>query len=129
MATIPEAGPMWWDREVDEQGRPIRADVRRAAHELWPEAVRRVRRTLSDPAEAAELMEITVLQISHHADCTIAWRRACPDTSPEALMFPTFGRGERTGQKVPRHAKNFLKWRIYPITDKLKSHENWSPFR
>ena len=35
-------------------------------------------------------------------------------------MFPTFGRGERTGQKVPRHAKNFLKWRIYPIADKLK---------
>ena len=49
-----------------------------------------------------------------------AWRHACPDTSPEALMFPTFGRGERTGQKVPRHAKNFLKWRIYPITDKLE---------
>jgi integrase len=49
-----------------------------------------------------------------------AWKRKCPDTSPEALMFPTFGRGERAGQKVPRHAKNFLKWRIYPITDKLK---------
>ena len=48
-----------------------------------------------------------------------AWKRSCPDTSPEALMFPTFGRGERTGKRVPRHAKNFLKWRIYPITDKL----------
>ena len=35
-------------------------------------------------------------------------------------MFSTFGRGQRTGQKVPRHAKNFLKWRIYPIADKLK---------
>ncbi|HYL14898.1 MAG TPA: site-specific integrase [Terriglobales bacterium] len=49
-----------------------------------------------------------------------AWKRKCPDTSPEALMFSTFGRGERTGKKVPRHAKNFLKWRIYPITDKLE---------
>ena len=29
-----------------------------------------------------------------------AWKGQCPDTSPEALMFPTFGRGERTGQKV-----------------------------
>lgn len=48
-----------------------------------------------------------------------AWKRKCPDTSPEALMFATFGRGERTGKKVPRHAKNFLKWRIYPISDKL----------
>ena len=49
-----------------------------------------------------------------------AWKRKCPDTSPEALMFPTSGRGKRTGKKVPRHAKNFLKWRIYPIADKLK---------
>jgi len=45
-----------------------------------------------------------------------AWKQACPDTSPEALMFPTSGRhGD-----VPRHAKNFLKWRIHPIADKLR---------
>ena len=44
-----------------------------------------------------------------------AWKQVCPDTSPEALMFPTSGRhGD-----VPRHAKNFLKWRIHPIADKL----------
>lgn len=48
-----------------------------------------------------------------------AWRQVCPDTSPDALMFPTYGTGERIGKKVPRRAKNFLKWRIYPITDKL----------
>ena len=34
-------------------------------------------------------------------------------------MFPTFGRGERTGQEVPRHGKNFLRWRIHPIAEKL----------
>jgi len=49
-----------------------------------------------------------------------AWKQVCPDPSPEALMFPTFGRDERKGQKVPRRAKNFLKWRIYPIADRLK---------
>jgi hypothetical protein len=70
MATIPDAGPIWWDRDADDQGRPIRADVRQAAHQLWPEAVKRVRRTLSDPAEASELMEISVVQISHHLDHT-----------------------------------------------------------
>jgi integrase len=47
------------------------------------------------------------------------WRRLSEDTSPEALMFPTFGRKSRKGTSVPRHAKNFLKWRIQPITDKL----------
>jgi integrase len=44
-----------------------------------------------------------------------AWRQVCPDTSPEALMFPTSGRNG----EVPRHAKNFLKWRIHPIADEL----------
>src|SRR6202789_872617 len=49
-----------------------------------------------------------------------AWRRICPDPSPEALMFPTFGRGKRKGQAVPRHAKNFLKWCIRPIAERLE---------
>jgi hypothetical protein len=43
-------------------------------------------------------------------------RDQCEDTSPEALMFPTTG---RKGEKVPRQAKNFLKWRIHPIAAKL----------
>ena len=34
-------------------------------------------------------------------------------------MFPTFGRGERTGQAVPRDGKNFLRWRIRPVSRKL----------
>ena len=34
-------------------------------------------------------------------------------------MFPTFGRGKRKGQAVPRWGKNFLKWRIRPIAGKL----------
>lgn len=48
-----------------------------------------------------------------------AWMRVCPDPSPEALMFPTFGRGERKGQAVPRWGKNFLTWRVRPIARKL----------
>jgi len=38
-----------------------------------------------------------------------AWRRLSPDSSPEALMFPIFGRGDREGEAVPRETKNFLK--------------------
>ena len=48
-----------------------------------------------------------------------AWREVCPDTSPDALMFPTSGRGTREDETVPRHAKNFLRWRIHPIAKRL----------
>jgi len=49
-----------------------------------------------------------------------AWRKLCRDPSPEALMFPTFGRGERKGQAVPCWGKNFLRCRIRPISRKLE---------
>ena len=48
-----------------------------------------------------------------------AYKLICSDSSPDALMFPTFGRGERKGQPVPRWGKNFLRWRIRPLARKL----------
>jgi len=58
-----------------------------------------------------------------------AWRSICNDSSPEALMFPTFGRGERKGQAVPRWGKNFLKWRIRPIARRLGIPEHLVTFQ
>jgi len=63
---IPERGPQWWDREFDDLGNPIRADVREAAHEIWPICCGSVRAALGDAAEAPELMEAAVSCISRH---------------------------------------------------------------
>jgi integrase len=44
-------------------------------------------------------------------------------------MFPTFGRGERKGEAVPRWGKNFLRWRVRPIARKLKIPESLITFQ
>jgi integrase len=48
-----------------------------------------------------------------------AWKHFTSDASPEALMFPTFGRGKRKGQVVPHSSKSFLRARIRPIAAQL----------
>jgi len=61
-------GPSWWDREVDYSGRPNRADVRRAAHEVWGHACARLQVILGDASDAGELMEKSVSVISRYLD-------------------------------------------------------------
>jgi len=80
---------LWWDREIDSAGRPIRSDVRVAAHEIWEEACRRTRAILSDNGPAAELMEGCVAQVSHYLD-----RQATPLGSQQmnALLMLAFSR-------------------------------------
>lgn len=68
MAADARNAPVWWDREFDSSGRPIRADVRTAAQEVWPGACRQARSLLGDVSEAAELMEESVAQVSHYLD-------------------------------------------------------------
>jgi hypothetical protein len=66
MVTKRNYRPLWWDRDVDDQGVPIRDDVRRAAQELWPTCCSRTRAKFGDTADAAELMEDTVSSVSRY---------------------------------------------------------------
>ena len=60
--------PLWWDRDIDRTGRPIRPDVRAAAHGIWGCACRRAESLISDSSQAAELMENTVAEVSRYLD-------------------------------------------------------------
>jgi hypothetical protein len=60
--------PVWWDKEMDAAGRPIRLDVRAAAHQIWDSARRQVQHLLGDASEAPELMENAVAQVSRYLD-------------------------------------------------------------
>jgi DNA-directed RNA polymerase specialized sigma24 family protein len=69
--------PLWWDRDADRVGRPIRPDVRASAHRIWDRASRNAQAAISDSSLAAELMENTVAQVSRYLDrrCMIVFSR------------------------------------------------------
>jgi len=82
---------VWWDREVDQSGRPIRPDVRLAGHEIWEQACQRTQALLDDHGPAAELMENSVAQVSRYLD-----RLGAPESSQKhGLLMVAFCRGLR----------------------------------
>lgn len=82
---------VWWDRDVDRAGRPIRPDVRLAGHEIWEQACQRTRALFADCGPAAELMENTVAQVSRYLD-----RIGAPESSRKhALLMVAFCRALR----------------------------------
>lgn len=82
---------VWWDRDVDQAGRPIRPDVRLAGHEIWEQACQRTQALLDDHGPAAELMEKSVAQVSRYLD-----RIGAPESSQKhGLLMVAFCRGLR----------------------------------
>ncbi len=95
-----EKNILWWDREVDSVGKPIRDDVRLAAHEIWEEARRRAQALVADEALAADVMECSVMQVSRYLD-----RQAAPLCSRKmhGLLMLAFSRAlQRRAAKLNR---------------------------
>lgn len=59
---------VWWDREIDREGRPIRRDVREAAVAIWANACSRTHAALGDATDAAEILEQCVSNVSRSLD-------------------------------------------------------------
>ena len=59
---------LWWDSDADHAGRPLRPDVRAAAHGIWGRACRQAQSLISDSSQAADIMESTVAQVSRYLD-------------------------------------------------------------
>jgi DNA-directed RNA polymerase specialized sigma24 family protein len=84
--------PIWWDRDVDSTGQPLRQDVRAAAHAIWDRAYSRVQAILGDSCDAAGLMEGSVAQVSRYLNRT----RAVPDeNAASAILMCAFCRALR----------------------------------
>jgi DNA-directed RNA polymerase specialized sigma24 family protein len=109
--------PLWWDRDVDHAGRPIRPDVRAAAHGIWGCACRRAQSLNSDYSQAADLMENTVAQVSRYLDrggvvvfsreldglLMIAFQRALYRHAAKLRRLETFGGpGELSNRAIDR---------------------------
>jgi hypothetical protein len=100
MNTLSGKGPLWWDRELDPTGKPIRLDVRSAAREVWNDACNQTRSLLGEPCEAAGLMERSVVQVSRYLN-----RRGLPMFSQDTsgILMCAFCRAlRRTVAKLRR---------------------------
>jgi len=103
---------VWWDRDVDRAGRPIRPDVRLAGHEIWEQACQRTHFVVGDCGPAAELMEDTVAQVSRYLD-----RIGAPQSSPKhPLLMVAFCRALR------RHAAKSTRLKLVGGSSELPNH-------
>src|SRR2546423_15276885 len=84
MAISPERTHLWWDKELDRTGRPLRQDVRAAAHEIWKSLRRKAKTALGDASDTAEMLENVVEQISRYLD-----GKGCPPFSVNAVALLT----------------------------------------
>jgi DNA-directed RNA polymerase specialized sigma24 family protein len=77
---------VWFDRQFDSLGKPIRDDVRQAAKNKWPQLVAMGRRRLGDrDQELQEAFERSIERVSRYLD-----RKKAPPQDASALLVLRF---------------------------------------
>jgi hypothetical protein len=82
--------PPWWDRDLDDSGRPIREDVRAAAIAVWEKVCKIVQQLLGDFDDAAPLLERSVVRVSIYLN-----DREVPHHDPSGLLILDLYRSAR----------------------------------
>ncbi len=89
--------PPWWDRELDDAGRVIRADVRSAAIKVWQNVCDVVEKVRGDTSEACELLDKAVTTISFYLD-----KKGVGETDPGGLLVVAVHRAEKRRSRRER---------------------------
>ncbi len=87
---FPSTLPPWWDKETDESGFRLRADVRAAAKQIWPRICAEVERMLGDSSDALELLENAVHSVSIYLQ-----KRGAEAHDPSGLLIVAVHRSAR----------------------------------
>lgn len=103
---------VWWDRDFDDGGRPIRSDVRSAAREVWEQACQQTMATVADQGPAAELMENAVAQVSRYLNRI----RAPYSPRKHGLVMVAFRRS------LQRYAARLSRIELVGSTEELSRH-------
>jgi DNA-directed RNA polymerase specialized sigma24 family protein len=86
MSFSSKGSPPWWDRERDQQGRPLREDVRKAARNVWPYLSYLGKQALSDfESDGPPLMEKIIEEVSAYLDA-----KGIPEHDPSGLVVVSF---------------------------------------
>jgi DNA-directed RNA polymerase specialized sigma24 family protein len=90
--------PPWWDREIGDSGLQLRADVRAAAKDIWPQVRVEVERVLGDANEAHEVLEKAVQSVSAY----LQKRGIEPHDPSKLLMVAVYRIARRLARKRGR---------------------------
>lgn len=93
-----KSAPLWWDREFDASGNPIREDVRASAAAALNKVCDLVRKLLGDVEDAPQLLERSVDRVSKYLNN----RKIAPHDSTGLLLLDVYRQTQRIAKRRRR---------------------------